>query len=89
MGQPLWVVDLEEVYKMLETTHLRALSGVVSVSKEGVPYRGAVRSFERPKLAVVRVSDSRDSREKLVIRVLYPQSGVPEPALARLMGEGR
>lgn len=65
MGQPLWVVDLDEVYKTLETTHRRALPGVVSVSKEGVPYGGAVGPCEGPQLAVVQVSDSHDSREKL------------------------
>src|SRR5258706_6723235 len=66
MGQPLWMVDLDEVDKTLETAHLRALSGAVSVSKEGVPYRGAVRTSERPQLAVVWVSNSN-------VLVLYPQ----------------
>lgn len=72
MGQPLWVVNFEEVYETLETAHLGSLSGAVSVLKEGVPYRGAIRSCERPQLAVVRVSDSHDSREKLGGMALIP-----------------
>lgn len=75
MGQPLWMVDLDEVDKTLETAHLRALSGAVFVSKEGVPYRGAIRSSERTQLAVVWVSESNEL-------VLYPQVGAPEPAFS-------
>jgi hypothetical protein len=51
LGQSLWVIDLDELYKALETAHLRVLSG--AVSKSGVPDRGAVRASEGSQLAVV------------------------------------
>ena len=51
LGQSLWVIDLDELYKALETAHLRVLSG--AVSKSGVPDRGAVRTSEGSQLAVV------------------------------------
>ena len=71
------MVDLDARYKTLETAHRRALFG--AVSKEGIPYRGAVRSSERPQLAVVCVSDSCDWRRWAVL-VLYPPVGALEPA---------
>ena len=80
LGQPLWVVDLDELYKALKTAHRRrALFGAVSVSKEGVPYGGVVGPSKRPELAVVWVSRLERLEEELGSIGLIPtrrRSGV-------------